>query len=168
MTSFHEIISYEISNNKECGAVTILSDEAYNSVRDTYGDDPMVMTVADLERKRTEWLQGQTYTSKDVEEITGLSQRLQRDWRRRGYLPRISGQARYTYNDLIEIAIKRELAEFYIIPACHNPYGTYAKNYTDGRDQVSISNKSGSVTFTVNIRDIGNRVRAACLKRWSA
>lgn len=36
-----------------------------------------------------------TFTASECEAITGVSQHLQRDWRRRGYLPAIEGKARF-------------------------------------------------------------------------
>ena len=53
------------------------------------------------------------YGAADVEQITGVSPDLQRDWRRRGILPKLAqpGRAKYSLSDVIEIAALKTLAD---------------------------------------------------------
>lgn len=53
------------------------------------------------------------YGAADVERITCVSPDLQRDWRRRGILPKLSqpGRAKYNLSQIIEIAALKTLAD---------------------------------------------------------
>lgn len=54
------------------------------------------------------------FTPDELFEITDISPELQRDWRRRGYLPtnKDGRHARYTWNQVIEFALLREFSRW--------------------------------------------------------
>jgi hypothetical protein len=80
-----------------------------------------------------------TFTPSQVEAITTLSTTLQRDWRRRGFLPYGDGHARFDAMDVAELWVMKLLADRGIGPqqgrdcAPWPAYGIVARALTDAR-----------------------------------
>ncbi|WEK44901.1 MAG: MerR family transcriptional regulator [Candidatus Sphingomonas colombiensis] len=59
-----------------------------------------------------------TYSAGDLAQISGLTQDMQRLWRKRGHLPEIGGgHARFTPNDVIMITIRYALSKLGVSPS---------------------------------------------------
>ncbi len=57
-----------------------------------------------------------TATAADAERLTGLTQTVQRDWRRHGYLPRFDGWAQYDLKALASLLFMHKMAQRNIGP----------------------------------------------------
>lgn len=69
----------------------------------------------------------ETYTPSEAAEISGLGLELQRNWRRRGYLPKNKGHGRYTLSDLAVFAVMAQLSERGIGPNVSQTFAEEAK-----------------------------------------
>jgi hypothetical protein len=52
-----------------------------------------------------------TFSASEAERVSGLSQNMQRDWRKRGFLPPVEGKARFDFFDIAVLKVMKLLAD---------------------------------------------------------